>query len=104
MSLQLLWSLATMMHTLCNRNRMKRFFQNFDPRRSLTAAIGWLVIALAVCFATVVSIWVGGMARTSILQQHVQQFALETDALASDMNQALRSRLNNPDCCSHSAN
>ena len=73
---------------------MRSFLQNLDPRHSLSAAIGWLVIALAACFATVAAVWVGGMARTNILQQHVQQFTLETDMLASDMNQALASRLN----------
>ena len=73
---------------------MRSFLQNLDPRHSLSAAIGWLVIALAACFATVATVWVGGMARTNMLQQHVQQFTLETDMLASDMNQALASRLN----------
>ena len=73
---------------------MRSFLQNLDPQHSLSAAIGWLVMALAVCFATVTTVWVGGMARTNILQQHVQQFTLETDMLASDMNQALASRLN----------
>lgn len=73
---------------------MRSFLQNLDPRHSLSAAIGWLVIALAACFATVAAVWVGGMARTNILQQHVQQFTLETDMLASDLNQALASRLN----------
>jgi len=73
---------------------MRSFLQNLDPRYSLAASIAWLVIALAVCFATVATIWVGGIARAKILQQHVQQFTLETDVLASDMNQALASRLN----------
>ncbi len=95
MSLQLLSSLATMPPWIlyATGQDMGSFLHYFDPRRSLAAAVGWLVVALAVCFATVATIWIGGMARADILQQHVQQFTLETEVLASDMNLALASRL-----------
>lgn len=82
------------MYALRDWSRMRSFLRNLDPRRSMAAAIAWLVIALAASFATVAAIWVGGMTRANILQQHVQQFTLETDALASDINRALVSRLN----------
>jgi signal transduction histidine kinase len=64
-----------------------------DPRRSLVAAIIWLVIALAASFAIAASIWAGGVAREIVVQQHERRLALETDQLASDLGQAVSARL-----------
>ena len=55
-----------------------------DPRRSLVAAISWLVIALAACFAL----------ADNIVQQHARRLALETDQLGSDLGQAILARRN----------
>ena len=65
-----------------------------DPRRSLVAAISWLVIALAACFALAASLWVGSLARDNIVQQHARRLALETDQLGSDLGQAILARRN----------
>jgi signal transduction histidine kinase len=65
-----------------------------DPRRSLVAAISWLVIALAACFALAASLWVGNLARDNIVQQHARRLALETDQLGSDLGQAILARRN----------
>lgn len=72
---------------------MPRLLRYLDPRRSLATAVGWLVVALSLVFAMVAALWLGGMARTSLLQQHGRQQALTTDQLAAELDQALASRL-----------
>jgi signal transduction histidine kinase len=64
-----------------------------DPRRSLSAAAMWLIIALAVAFAIAAAIWVGSIARSNVLEQHVLRLSLETDQLSTDFSQALAARL-----------
>ena len=72
---------------------MSRLLRYLDPRRSLAGALGWLVIALSLVFALVAALWLGGMARTSLLQQHGRQLVLSADQLAAGLDQALTSRL-----------
>ncbi|MEP6546132.1 MAG: histidine kinase [Gammaproteobacteria bacterium] len=67
--------------------------RDMDPWRSLVARIIWLMIALAVSFAVAASIWVGGVAREIVVQQHVRRLELETGQLASDLGQAVSARL-----------
>jgi signal transduction histidine kinase len=71
---------------------MSGIFIRFDPRRSLVAAISWLVIALAACFAIAASLWVGSLARDNIVRQHIRRLALESDQLGADLAQALAAR------------
>jgi len=71
----------------------KALLRSLDPRHSLVAGIIWLVIALAASFAIAASVWVGGVAREIVLQQHVRRLALETDQLGSDLGQAVTARL-----------
>ncbi|HEY3659565.1 MAG TPA: histidine kinase [Steroidobacteraceae bacterium] len=71
----------------------KTLLRGLDPRHSLVAGIIWLVIALAASFAIAASVWVGGVAREIVLQQHVRRLALETDQLGSDLGQAVTARL-----------
>ncbi len=72
---------------------MLRLLRYLDPRRSLAVAVGWLVVALSLGFAVVAALLLGGMARTSVLQQHGRQLALTTDQFAAELDQALASRL-----------
>lgn len=72
---------------------MPRLPHNLDPRHSLATAIGWLVVALSLAFAMVAALWLGDMARTSLLQQHSRQMALNADQLAAEVNQAFAARL-----------
>ena len=53
----------------------------------------WLIVALAITFSISAAVWVGRIARESILQQHIRRLALETDQLSSDLGQALSARL-----------
>jgi signal transduction histidine kinase len=66
---------------------------DLNPRRSLAAAIIWLMVALAASFAVAASLWAGSVAREIVVQQHVRRVVLETDQLASDIGQAIRARI-----------
>ncbi|GBL45588.1 sensor histidine kinase [Sulfuriferula multivorans] len=72
---------------------MPRLLRYLDPRRSLASALGWLIIALSLVFALVAAWWLGGMARTSLMQQHSRQLVLSADQLGAGLDQALASRL-----------
>lgn len=64
-----------------------------DPRRSQAAGTLWLIAALSVTFSIGAAVWVGGIARSNVLEQHARRLALETDQLGSDLSQAIMSRL-----------
>ncbi len=64
-----------------------------DPRRSLAAGAIWLIIGLAATFSIAAAIWVGGIARANVSEQHIRRLSLETDQLSSDLGQALAGRL-----------
>lgn len=64
-----------------------------DPRRSLAAGAMWLIIGLAAAFSLAAAIWVGGIARANLSEQHIRRLSLETDQLSSDLGQALAGRL-----------
>jgi hypothetical protein len=66
---------------------------DINPRRSLSAGVMWLIIALAVTFSIAAAVWVGSIARANVFEQHVRRLTLETDQLSSDLDQALASRL-----------
>lgn len=72
---------------------MRRFVASLDPRRSLAATAGWLIVALAVAGAIVAAAWLGGMARTTVLQQHARHLTLTADQFSAELNIALSSRL-----------
>lgn len=64
-----------------------------DPRRSLAAGAMWLIIGLAATFSIAAAVWVGGIARANLSEQHIRRLSLETDQLSSDLGQALVGRL-----------
>jgi signal transduction histidine kinase len=64
-----------------------------DPRRSLAAGAMWLIIGLAAAFSIAAAVWVGGIARANLSEQHIRRLSLETDQLSSDLGQALAGRL-----------
>ena len=64
-----------------------------DPRRSLVAGAMWLIVGLAATFSIAAAVWVGSIARTNVLEQHVRRLSLETDQMSSDLGQALTARL-----------
>ena len=74
-------------------HRLRALVGCVDPRRSFGAAAIWLIVALAATFYIAAAIWVGSIARRSVLEQHVRRLALETDQLGSDLGQAVAARL-----------
>ncbi len=66
---------------------------SLDPRRSLAAGAMWLIIGLAAAFSVAAAVWVGGIARANLAEQHIRRLSLETDQLSSDLGQALAGRL-----------
>jgi signal transduction histidine kinase len=66
---------------------------SLDPRRSLAAGAMWLIIGLAAAFSIAAAVWVGGIARANLSEQHIRRLSLETDQLSSDLGQALAGRL-----------
>ena len=64
-----------------------------DPRRSLVAGAMILIVALAVACSIGAALWVGGIARENVVEQHVRRLSLETDQLSSDLGQAMAARL-----------
>jgi signal transduction histidine kinase len=67
--------------------------RTLDPRRSLAAAATGLIVALAVTFSITAAVWVGGIARQNVLEQHVRRLLLETDQLSSDLAQTVSAHL-----------
>lgn len=64
-----------------------------DPRRSFAAGTMCLIIALASIFSFAAALWVGNIARTYVLEQHVRRLALETDQLSSELSQTVTAHL-----------
>jgi len=64
-----------------------------DPRRSLVAGAMWLIIVLVAAFSIVAALWVGGIARETVFEQHVRRLRLETDQLSVELGLALASRI-----------
>ena len=72
---------------------LRSLLRSISPRRSLVAGAIWLIIALAATFSIAAAVWVGGIARETVFEQHVRRLSLETDQLSSDLGQALAARL-----------
>jgi signal transduction histidine kinase len=72
---------------------LQALFRRIDPRRSLIAGAIHLICLLAIAFSTAAAIWVGGIARENVLEQHVRRLSLETDQLSSDLSEAIAARV-----------
>lgn len=64
-----------------------------DPRQSLSAALGWLILGLSLTLTLVASAWVGKIVRDNLIQQHSLRLASAADHIASELNLALYQRL-----------
>ncbi|MQM30161.1 MAG: histidine kinase [Candidatus Accumulibacter phosphatis] len=64
-----------------------------DPRRSLAATIGWLVLVLSLGLALVASAWVGGIVRSDLLDLRGRQLDRTADRLVADLNLNLSLRV-----------
>jgi len=71
---------------------MNPLARHLDPRRSLAAAIGWLVFSLSIGLVVVSSVWVDDIVRTRLLDQRVRQLDSRAYRLAADLNHNLALR------------
>ena len=67
--------------------------RRLDPRHSLTLRIIWLMIGLTAAFSLAASIWVGGLAREIVVQQHVRRLLVEADKLGANVSQSVNLHL-----------
>ncbi len=69
------------------------FLRALDPRRSLGTKVGWLVSLLSLIFAVTAALWLGQMTQAGLLTQHCRQLALDTEELATALDQTFASRM-----------
>jgi signal transduction histidine kinase len=72
---------------------MPRLAPYLDPRRSLAAAIGWLLFALSIGIVVVASLWVGDIVRSNVLDQRGRQLDRTAERVAGELNLNLALRL-----------
>lgn len=64
-----------------------------DPRRSLAAAIGWLVIALSMSLVLAANLWLRSFVRSTLLEQHSQRLESAGEHVSAELDTALILRL-----------
>ncbi len=69
------------------------FVQRLDPRRSLAAAIGWWIFAIALCLAIATSAWLRVFVRATLLEQHSQRLEGAGAHVVAGLETALGLRL-----------
>ena len=67
--------------------------RTLDPRYSLAAAIGWLVLLLSIAVALAAGLWVDGIVRASLLTQRSLQLERTGERLAARLDLNLGERL-----------
>jgi signal transduction histidine kinase len=73
----------------CGMNILRRV----DPRRSLAAAIGWSVVALAICLTLAASAWLRVFIRSTLLEQHSQRLESAGEHVVAGLETAMLLRL-----------
>ncbi|MEO8008917.1 MAG: cache domain-containing protein, partial [Betaproteobacteria bacterium] len=72
---------------------MQTLLHNLDPRRSLTAAIGWLAFAISIGIVLVASLWVDDIVRSNLLDMRGRQLDRAADSFADQLNLSFALRL-----------
>ena len=67
--------------------------ERIDPRRSLVAAIAWLVIALSMSLVIAANLWLRGFVRQTLLEQHSQRLENAVEHVGAELDTALSLRL-----------
>lgn len=67
--------------------------QRIDPRRSVGAAIAWLVIALSISLVIAANLWLRGFVRQTLLEQHSQRLENAVDHVGAELDTAVSLRL-----------
>ncbi len=66
-----------------------RALERIDPRRSLAAAIGWLVIALSLSLVLAANLWLRGFVRQALLEQYSQRLESAVEHVSAEFDTAL---------------
>ena len=72
---------------------MKNLARRIDPRRSLAAAVGWLLVALAMCLALAANLWLSSFVRSTLLEQHSQRLEAAGEHVSAELDTAMLLRL-----------
>jgi hypothetical protein len=81
------------MATVCENARPMNLARRIDPRRSMAAAIGWLLIALTLCLALAANLWLRSFVRATLLEQHGQRLETAAEHVNAELDTALLLRL-----------
>ena len=81
------------MGSVCENPHAMNFARRIDPRRSMAAAIGWLLIALTLCLALAANLWLRSFVRTTLLEQHGQRLEAAAEHVNAELDTALLLRL-----------
>lgn len=63
--------------------------RRIDPRRSLAAAIGWLVLALSMSLVLAANLWLRSFVRSTLLEQHSRQLESAVEHVSAELDTAL---------------
>ena len=72
---------------------MHPLLQRLDPRRSLAAAIGWLIFVLSSGLVLAASVWVGDIILANLLDMRSRQLDRAADDFADELNLSFALRL-----------
>ncbi|SFN21739.1 histidine kinase [Variovorax sp. OV329] len=72
---------------------MKALLRRIDPRRSLAAAVGWLLVALAMCLALAANLWLSSFVRSTLLEQYARRLEAAGEHVSAELDTALLLRL-----------
>lgn len=59
---------------------------SLDPRRSLGAAVGWLILAVSVGLAIIAGLWAGTTVRDTLISQQRQRLEAAADHIATELS------------------
>ncbi|MBS0343594.1 MAG: histidine kinase, partial [Proteobacteria bacterium] len=72
---------------------IRNLLQRMDPRRSLAAAVGWLLVALAMCLALAANLWLSSFVRSTLLEQYSRRLDAAGEHVSAELDTALLLRL-----------
>jgi signal transduction histidine kinase len=78
---------------LCDNDPSMDLARRIDPRRSMAAAIGWLLFALTLCLAFAANMWLRSFVRATLLEQHSQSLEATAEHVNAELDTALLLRL-----------
>lgn len=72
---------------------VKSLVRRIDPRRSMAAAVGWLLVALAMCLALAANLWLGSFVRSTLLEQYSRRLEAAGEHVSAELDTAMLLRL-----------